>query len=249
MCGIAGIVNFGSRARVDESVLIRMRDAMIHRGPDGAGIWLSPNQAVGFGHRRLSIIDLSAAAAQPMCNEDGDVWVTYNGEMYNHLALRDQLLNAGHRFKTDHSDTEVILHGYEEWGIDGLAARIEGDYAIALWDERTQQLWLMRDRIGVKPLYFSLFGDTLVFASEIKALLEHPGVVREVDTTAMYHYLTFLTTPAPLTMFRGIYKLPAGFYLGLSREGKITAKRYWDAVPGQSPAPSGVVGMDFESRE
>ncbi len=249
MCGIAGIVNFGNRAPVEESVLLRMRDAMIHRGPDGAGIWLSPNRAVGFGHRRLSIIDLSAAAAQPMCNEDGDVWVTYNGEMYNHLALRHQLSMAGHRFKTDHSDTEVLLHGYEEWGIDGLAARIEGDYAFALWDERTQQLWLMRDRIGVKPLYFSLFGDTLVFASEIKALLEHPGVVREVDTTAMYHYLTFLTTPAPLTMFRGIYKMPAGFYLGLSREGKITAKRYWDAVPGQSAAPLETAGMDFDARE
>jgi asparagine synthase (glutamine-hydrolysing) len=249
MCGIAGIVNFGDRARVDESVLIRMRDAMIHRGPDGAGIWFSPDRAVGFGHRRLSIIDLSAAAAQPMSNEAGDIWVTYNGEMYNHLGLRSLLVQAGHRFKTDHSDTEVLLHGYEEWGIDGLAARIEGDYAFALWDERAQQLWLMRDRIGVKPLYFSLFGNTLVFASEIKALLEHPGIEREVDTTAMYHYLTFLTTPAPLTMFRGIYKLPAGFYLGLSRDGKLSAKRYWDAVPGQSPAARDVAGMDFESRE
>jgi asparagine synthase (glutamine-hydrolysing) len=249
MCGIAGIVNFGGRARVEESVLIRMRDAMIHRGPDGAGLWMSPDQSVGFAHRRLSIIDLSAAAAQPMCNEDGDIWVTYNGEMYNHLALRAELLKAGRRFKTDHSDTEVILHGYEQWGIDGLAARIEGDYAIALWDEKTQQLWLMRDRIGVKPLYFSLLDDALLFASEIKALLEHPGVVREVDTTAMYHYLTFLTTPAPMTMFRGIYKLPAGFYLGVSRDGKITARRYWDAVPGQSPAAQAVAGMDFESRE
>ena len=249
MCGIAGIVNFGSRAQVDESVLIRMRDTMVHRGPDGAGLWISPNQAVGLAHRRLSIIDLSAAAAQPMCNEDGGIWVTYNGEMYNHLALRGQLVKAGHRFKTDHSDTEVVVHGYEQWGIDGLAARIEGDYAIALWDEPTQQLWLVRDRIGVKPLYFSLLGDSLLFASEIKALLEHPGVGREVDPAAMYHYLTFLTTPAPLTMFRGIYKLPAGFYLGVSRGGKLTAKRYWDAVPGQSPARREIAGMDFEARE
>jgi asparagine synthase (glutamine-hydrolysing) len=249
MCGIAGIVNFGNRSPVDESALVRMRDAMIHRGPDGAGLWLSPNKAVGFAHRRLSIIDLSAAAAQPMCNEDGDIWVTYNGEMYNHLELRGQLVKAGHQFKTDHSDTEVLLHGYEQWGIDGLAARIEGDYAIALWDERSQQLWLMRDRIGVKPLYFSLIGDTLLFASEIKSLLEHPSVAREVDSVAMFHYLTFLTTPAPLTMFRGIYKLPAGFYLGLSREGRISATRYWDAAPGQSPAPRQTAGMDFASRE
>lgn len=249
MCGIAGIFNFGSPAPVDESVLIRMRDAMIHRGPDGAGIWLSRNQTVGFGHRRLSIIDLSAAAAQPMCNEDGNIWVTYNGEMYNHVELRDQLLKFGHRFKTDHSDTEVLLHGYEQWGIDGLAERIEGDYAFGLWDGRVEQLWLMRDRIGVKPLYFSLLDDVLLFASEIKALLEYPGITREVDTTAMYHYLTFLTTPAPLTMFRGIYKLPAGFYLGVSGGGKVTARRYWDAVPGRSTALVDVAGMDFESRE
>lgn len=249
MCGIAGIVNFGGHAPVDESALVRMRDAMIHRGPDGAGLWLSPDRSVGFGHRRLSIIDLSTAAAQPMCNEDGDIWLTYNGEMYNHLELRGQLVKAGHSFKTDHSDTEVILHGYEEWGIDGLAARIEGDYAFGLWDERTRQLWLVRDRIGVKPLYFSLLNDTMIFASEIKALLEYPGLVREVDTTAMYHYLTFLTTPAPLTMFRGIYKLPAGFYLGIDRDGKLTSKRYWDSVPNQSPAPADVAGMDFEDRE
>ena len=137
-----------------------------------------------------------------------------------------------------------------KWGIDGLAARIEGDYAIALWDEVNKQFWLMRDRIGVKrALYFSLIGDTLLFASEIKALLEHPLVVRDVDATAMYHYLSFLTTPAPLTMFRGIYKLPAGYYLGISRNGKISATRYWDAVPGQSAAFRDVAGMDFESRE
>src|ERR1700681_4068279 len=112
MCGIAGIVNFGRGAPPAETLLIRMRDAMVHRGPDGAGLWMSPNRAVGLAHRRLSIIDLSAAAAQPMCNEDSDIWVTYNGEMYNHLALRETLVKAGHRFKTDHSDTEVILHGY-----------------------------------------------------------------------------------------------------------------------------------------
>jgi asparagine synthase (glutamine-hydrolysing) len=249
MCGIAGIVHFDSRSRIDEATLVRMRDTLVHRGPDGSGIWVSPDRSVGLAHRRLSIIDLSAAAAQPMCNEAADVWVTYNGEMYNHLALREQLQKAGHRFKTDHSDTEVIVHGYEEWGIEGLAARIEGDYAIALWDENNRQFWLMRDRIGVKPLYFSLVGDTLLFASEIKALLEHPLVVRDVDATAMFHYLSFLTTPAPLTMFRGIYKLPAGYCLGISRNGKVSATRYWDAVPGQSAASRDVAAMDFESRE
>lgn len=249
MCGIAGIVHFGREEAVEERVLLQMRDSMVHRGPDGAGIWISPNRRVGLVHRRLSIIDLSGAAAQPMQNEDGSVWLTYNGEMYNHARLRAELVQHGHQFRTDHSDTEVIVHGYEQWGIEGLARRIEGDYAIALWDERSSQLWLMRDRIGVKPLYFALLGDTLLFASEIKALLEHPRLERQVDTTAMFHYLTFLTTPAPMTMFRGVYKLPAGYYLGLSRDGQLRATRYWDAVPGQSPAVLDTRGMGFEARE
>ena len=156
MCGIAGIVSLAEGTQVNETILTKMRDTMIHRGPDGAANWISPDKKVGLAHRRLSIIDLSNAAAQPMCNEDGSVWITLNGEIYNHVLLRKELIEKGHTFKTDHSDTEVLVHGYEEWGIEGLSKRIEGDYGFGIWDEKKRKLFLVRDRIGVKPVYFSL---------------------------------------------------------------------------------------------
>ncbi len=234
MCGIVGIFSFSSSATVDDNVLARMRDSMVHRGPDGQGLWLSQDRKVGLAHRRLAIIDLSNAAAQPLCNEDGTVWVTFNGEIYNHVELRAKLVSAGHTFRTDHSDTEVIVHAYEQWGIDGLTKAIEGDFAIGLWDSSSNRMHLVRDRIGVKPLYFTVRSGVLLFASEIKALLKHPMVSPAIDLAAMQHYLTFLTTPAPLTMFEGIYKLPAGHYLTASQGGGLSASRYWDALPGQS---------------
>ena len=249
MCGITGILCIDPAARVDEAVLARMRDAMIHRGPDGAGSFVSADARLGLGHRRLSIIDLSTSAAQPMANEDETVWVTFNGEVYNHLALRAELQAAGHRFRTDHSDTEVLVHGLEEWGIDGLLGRIHGDYAIGLWDARAQRLYLARDRAGVKPLYFGIHGGMLMFASEIKALLEHPAVERDVDPTAMYHYLSFLTTPAPLTMFKGIYKLPAAHCLAIDAGGTCRAWRYWEPVPGLAIPPDEVDGLSDSARE
>jgi asparagine synthase (glutamine-hydrolysing) len=248
MCGITGILHWNS-GRVEEPVLSAMRDAMIHRGPDGGANWISPDGRVGLAHRRLSILDLSAAASQPMCNEDGTLWVSYNGEIYNHVSLRRELLAAGHTFRTHHSDTEVLLHGYEEWGIEGLASRLSGDYGFALWDERAGVLSLMRDRIGVKPLYFCLQNGTLLFGSEIKAILAHPGVARDIDPSAMYHYLTFLTTPAPMTMFKGIFKLPAGHYAQITRGGQFSARRYWDAAPGQGIAPGEVSGLSDRARE
>lgn len=234
MCGIAGIFSYASSAPVDPEVLVRMRDAMVHRGPDGYGLWLADDHKVGLAHRRLAIIDLSNAATQPLCNEDRTVWVTFNGEIYNHVELRKRLLASGHKFITDHSDTEVIVHGYEEWGIDGLVKAIEGDFSIGLWDGNRGRLHLIRDRIGVKPLYFAVRNGVLLFASEIKALLKHPAVSPAVDMAAMQHYLTFLTTPAPLTMFEGIFKLPAGHFLTAERDGALTSRRYWDALPGQS---------------
>src|SRR5215472_9345595 len=178
MCGIAGILHWDNSSRVEPQVLSAMRDAMSHRGPDGCGNWISPDRRVGLAHRRLSIIDLSQAAAQPMCNEHGTLWVTFNGEIYNHVRLRQELIQAGHTFRTDHSDTEVLLHGYEEWGINGLAQRLAGDYGFALWDERAGVLSIMRDRVGVKPLYFCLQNGTFLFASEIKAILAHPSAPR-----------------------------------------------------------------------
>ena len=248
MCGITGIFSV-SNALVDSLTLTAMRDTMFHRGPDGASNWISPDHKVGLAHRRLSIIDLSEAATQPMSNEDSRVWITFNGEIYNHVGLRKELKAAGHIFRTDHSDTEVLVHGYEQWGLDGLLKRIAGDYAFAIWDENTQVLSLARDRIGVKPLYFHAGQKQFLFGSEIKAILAHPDVPRDVEPVAMYHYLSFLTTPAPLTMFRGIYKLPAGHAMTVDRQGVIKAWRYWDAVPGQSISPEEVRGLSEAATE
>src|SRR5882672_7559991 len=134
MCGIAGIFHFRNSGQIEPSVLKAMCDSMAHRGPDGEGIWISDDRRVGLGHRRLSIVDLSSTAAQPMCNEDGTIWVSFNGEIYNHKKLRQDLISSGHNFRTDHSDTEVLVHGYEQWGLEELATRLSGDYAICLWD-------------------------------------------------------------------------------------------------------------------
>jgi asparagine synthase (glutamine-hydrolysing) len=215
-----------------------MRDTMVHRGPDGADSWISEDQRVGLGHRRLSIIDLNQLAAQPMHNEDGQVVITFNGEIYNHSRLRPALVSAGHRFRTDHSDTEVLVHGYEEWGLDGLLERIEGDYAFAIWDARSQTLSIARDRIGVKPLYFAFVNGYLLFASEMKGIVAHPDFSPDIDPYALYHYLSFLTAPAPMTMMRGVYKLPAGCSLTIDRGGEMRMRRYWDAVPGRGINPA-----------
>ncbi len=249
MCGIAGIYNYKSSQTPDKNILISMRDTMLHRGPDGGDIWINDTQPVGFAHRRLSIVDLSTVASQPMSNENGNIWITFNGEIYNHIELRHQLLNYEHNFKTDHSDTEVLIHGYEQWGIDGLLERIEGDYAFAIWDDQLQQLFLCRDRVGVKPLYFSFTDQGVIFASEIKALLQYPFIKPEVDQLAMYHYLSFLTTPAPLTMFKGIYKLPAGTYLNVDHNGSIRSLRYWEAGTGKSGNMDGLDAMSESERE
>lgn len=229
MCGIVGSFIFrNSDFLVTEPYITRMRDTMVHRGPDGAGVWLSKDGRVGLGHRRLSIIDLSQAAAQPMCNEDGTLWVSFNGEIYNHAEIRAELKTVGgHQWKTDHSDTEVILHAFEQWGINCLH-KFRGMFAIALWDSRVRELWLIRDRIGIKPLYYSIHNNRITFASEIKALLEDPDQRRAVHEEAIYHYLSFLTTPSPQTLFDGIKKLPGGTWLRVTEDGGIHEQRYWD---------------------
>lgn len=249
MCGIAGIFSYAGGLRVDEAILTRMRDTMVHRGPDGGSNWVAPDARIGLAHRRLSIIDLSDDASQPMTNPDQSVWVSFNGEIYNHLKLRADLSREGYAFQTDHSDTEVLVHGYRAWGIDGLLKRLEGDYAVAIWDVGQQKLSLFRDRIGVKPLYFSLQDGAILFASEIKALLQHPSVPRDVEPIAVYHYLSFLTTPAPFTMFHDIYKLPAGHLIEVSEKDGFKARRYWDAVPGQGIEPGRLDTMDWPERE
>jgi len=230
VCGIAGILGLSAGAPpVTEAAVITMRDTMAHRGPDGGGAWLSPDGRVGLGHRRLSIIDLSAAADQPMSDADGSVWVVFNGEIYNHAELRRELEAAGHRFRTDHSDTEVIVHGFKQWGIDCIQ-RFRGMFAFALWDARSRDLWLVRDRIGIKPLYWTRHGGQLRFASEIKALLADPSVPRAVNEDGLFHYLSFLTTPSPDTLFAGIHKLPGGTWLKIAGDGSLTERRYWDAL-------------------
>ena len=236
MCGIAGALVFARGSfRVSEPYLARMRDAMAHRGPDGADLWIGPDAAVGLAHRRLSIIDLSDCAAQPMANEDGSLRLVFNGEIYNHAEIRRELVAGGrHQWRTDHSDSEVILHAFEEWGIDCLA-RFRGMFAFALWDARARELWLVRDRIGVKPLCWSVHHGRLTFASEIKALLEDPEQPRAVDEEALYHFLSFLTTPAPQTMFAGIHKLPAGTWMRVNARGDIEERRYWDVWDHVAP--------------
>jgi asparagine synthase (glutamine-hydrolysing) len=236
MCGIVGVFSFKNSAfRVSEPYLVRMRDVMSHRGPDGAGLFISADRQVGLGHRRLSIIDLSENASQPMANEDNSVWVVFNGEIYNHAEIRAELEKTGrHRWKTDHSDTEVILHAYEEWGID-CVHKFRGMFAIALWDAEDRQLWLIRDRIGIKPLYYSIHHGRITFASEIKALLEDPEQERAVNEEALYYYLTFSATPAPRTLFLNIQKVPPGTWLRVNENGHIQERRYWDVWDHTQP--------------
>lgn len=222
MCGIAGKLHFDPTRPVDETLIRRMNAVQAHRGPDGEGVWT--DGSVGLGHRRLAIIDLSPAACQPMGNEDGTVWVVANGEIYNHLALRADLERRGHCYRSA-SDSETILHLYEEYGQD-CVHRLRGMFAFALWDGRRRSLLLARDRFGQKPLLYAETPDGLTFASEIKALLQDPAVSGEVDEVALHHYLTYGYVPAPQTAFRGVRKLPAASLL-LWQDGRVTVERYW----------------------
>ena len=225
MCGINGIVNHG-----DDEALRRMTAVQAHRGPDDAGIWsrrFPDGSYIGLGNRRLAIIDLAPSGHMPMCNEDRSVWITYNGEIYNFQDLRRELQSKGHRFASE-TDTEVIIHLYEEEG-EECVNRLNGMFAFAICDLRsgTPKLFLARDHFGVKPFYYFHEGDRFAFASEIKALLEVPGVEAELDPQSLHQYLTFLWVPDPRTMFRGIHKLPAG-HCATFREGRLKIKQYWD---------------------
>src|SRR5215211_5552051 len=234
MCGICGVWEYGANeGSIERSLIARMRDQMTHRGPDDAGDLLFDDHRGGFGFRRLSIIDLSTAGHQPMHGCDDHMWLVFNGEIYNHATLRAGLETRGHKY-TSRTDSETILHLYEERGLD-FVHDLEGDYAIAIWDDAKQQLVLVRDRIGVKPLYFHHKDGRFIFASEIKAILQHPAVTPDIDEQSLYHYLTFLTTPAPTTLFRDIQKLPAGHVLTLKRDGALNIQQYWDALPPSKP--------------
>jgi asparagine synthase (glutamine-hydrolysing) len=225
MCGISGLVNCG-----DSETLARMTAVQAHRGPDDAGLWeqrFPDGSYVGLGSRRLAIIDLSPGGHMPMCNEDRTVWITYNGEIYNFAELRRKLIGKGHRFASN-TDTEVIVHLYEEEGPD-CVKRLNGMFAFAICDLRSGRptVFLARDHFGVKPFYYAQRGRRLAFASEIKALLEVPGVETELDPISLHQYLTFLWVPDPRTMFCGIDKLPAGHCATFSN-GQLKLTKYWD---------------------
>jgi len=231
MCGICGVWEYGAgEGRVEVSLVERMRDTMSHRGPDDAGAGLFDGGRLALGHRRLSIVDLSAAGHQPMRGcAPSDVWTIFNGEIYNHASLREGLERRGHAYSS-RTDTETLLHLYEERGAD-FVRELEGDFGVALWDGARRRLLLARDPLGVKPLYYYQRDGRFIFASEIKAILAHPCVTAEMDEGQLPHYLSFLTTPAPHTLFRDVKKLPAGHLLVVGADGTTEITRYWDALP------------------
>ncbi len=243
MCGIAGVLSLaGGDFGATTAYLEKLRDTMSHRGPDGAGTWVAPDGRVGLAHRRLAIIDPGPEAAQPMAAAGGSLVVTFNGEIYNHAEIRAELEASGSRgWQTDHSDTEVILRAFERWGID-CVHRFRGMFAFALWDARDRTLWLVRDRVGVKPLYYASHHGRLVFASEIKALLADPEQPRAVDEVALFHFLSFLTSPGPSTMFAGIRKLEPGTWVRVGADGAVTTHRWWDPWDGVEPRPKITAG-------
>ncbi|MCK4499053.1 asparagine synthase (glutamine-hydrolyzing) [Candidatus Babeliales bacterium] len=225
MCGIAGFCSLTARFPDDAELLLdKMQRKIAHRGPDGFGTWWDIEHGVGFAHRRLSIQDLSTAANQPFISFDGNIVLIFNGEIYNHPQLSYELAGRGHIYRS-RSDTETIIHAYQEWGI-GCISRLDGIFAFALFDRLTGDLFFVRDRFGVKPIYFSTQGGMLGFASEIKALWELPWMRRDLSSLAAYHYLTFMVAPSPMTIFKGIYKLPAGFLCHI-KPGKDPVFREW----------------------
>jgi asparagine synthase (glutamine-hydrolysing) len=228
MCGI-----YGMTSPLEVAALERMLEATLHRGPDDGGTYVSADRAVGLGSRRLSIIDLSSAGHMPMVSSDGRVAVVYNGEIYNYRELRGQLTAAGHAFSS-HTDTEVLVHGYEEWGVE-LFSRLNGIFALAIWDATHHRLLLARDRFGVKPLYHTTDGlGRLWFASEVKGLLAGGYRFGSLDPLAIHKFLSFLWVPGPATMFPGVEKLPPGHWAEW-RDGRLEPHQFW--APQFAPQP------------
>ncbi len=224
MCGIVGLMDLEGRREVDRGLLQRMNDSQIHRGPDGNGLEIRPG--LGLGHRRLAIIDL-AGGAQPMVSDDGRTVITYNGEVYNFPRLRRELEGQGYRFRT-HCDTEVILYAWQAWGPD-CVERLRGMFAFAVWDEAAQSLFLARDRLGIKPLYYARLEDGwFAFASELKALKRHPRLPRRLDPQALEEYFAYGYVPDPRTIYQGVYKLAPGQCLTVRRGEPLVPKTYWD---------------------
>jgi asparagine synthase (glutamine-hydrolysing) len=225
---VCGIVGFCGKGKFnDESTLVSMRNTLAHRGPDDSGLYIDVEHNVGLAHTRLSIIDLSSLGHQPMSNDRGTIWITYNGEVYNFKEIREELEKKGYVFRSN-SDTEVLVKAYEEWGIDCVHKFI-GMFAIAIWDRNEKKLYLVRDRVGVKPLYYYFKDGVLLFASELKALMKHPGYRKEIDLSILPHYLRFGFIQSPYTIFQDTFKLKPGHYLCLYKN-KLVEKKYWDIV-------------------
>ena len=229
MCGISGIFFFKGNNKVEKKNLVKMNKLLDHRGPDGNGSWISPNKKVGFGHTRLSILDLTLSANQPFVDNTKNYVITFNGEIYNFKEIKKVLLKKGYSFRTKNSDTEVLLLSYIEWGLK-CVEKFRGMFAFAIWDSIKKKVFLVRDRVGVKPLYYKIDSEKLIFSSEIKAILLDQDYIPKIDEESMYHYLTFLCTPAPKTMFKDINKLEAGTWLSIDENGKNEKEQYWDPL-------------------
>jgi asparagine synthase (glutamine-hydrolysing) len=233
MCGIVGIYNFGNKKEVSKDILKKMCDVIIHRGPDEEGYYVGSEFKVqssefgniGLGIRRLAIIDLQTGS-QPIHNEDSTLWIVCNGEIYNFLGLKEDLVKKGHRFYTK-SDVETIIHLYENFGINCLQY-LRGMFAFALWDEKKQRLFLARDRVGKKPLYYTIYNGSLVFASEIKSILQYLGTTPEINFEAIDYFLTYQYIPQPITIFKNIFKLPPASYMVCDKNGNIKIEKYWE---------------------
>lgn len=250
MCGIAGIINL-NKEEIDLNSLFNITDQLNTRGPDGEGYMITRNsyffnqlkekrpqiklhnvenkQLIGFGHRRLATTDLGDNASQPMTDANRRYWIVFNGQIYNHVNLRLELENFGYKFLTSHSDTEVILNAYDKWGIDFLS-RLKGTWAFCLWDSKENNIIISRDRVGKQPLYYTVINKTLFFASEIKALLKIPNFNKEIEDTAVYDYLTYTNVPAPRTIFKNIFKLPASHFISFKPGEDFVIKRFWDPI-------------------
>jgi len=251
MCGITGALDLSASQREDDlrAVVDAMRDTLTHRGPDADGTWLDAPAGIALGHRRLSIVDLTSAGAQPMESASGRFVLTYNGELYNAPDLAADLAAAGHRFR-GHSDTEVLVEAIAAWGLERTLARANGMYAFAVWDRTDRTLHLVRDRLGEKPLYYGWFGSTLLFGSELKALRAHPAFDAEIDRGALTSYLRFNCVPSPQSIFEQVRKLPPASVLtiatGDARPQTATPRAYWSAVDAFAPeqARTGVTDAD-----
>ena len=229
MCSISGIMYFNKKLFVKKKQIHNMNLTLKHRGPDASGIWISKNKNIGLGHTRLSIIDLSKEANQPFVDRTKNYILAFNGEIYNYMEIKKKLIDKGYKFKTKNSDTEILLLSYIEWGLK-CVDKFRGMFAFAIWDNLKKKVFLIRDRVGVKPLYYKFDSEKLIFSSEIKAILLDPDYIPEIDEESMYHYLTFLCTPAPKTMFKQINKLEAGTWLSFDEKGNSEKKQYWDPL-------------------